>query len=282
MNGNQYKPLPLGEAVEREKRFEAKKQRNIFELIANNTFTCPHCRAVYEPEIKYINERPYPLRRTLCNCEGATAQREAVAKTEAQAKEMERRAWLTITKSWNTFDTEWPPEESQRKTLRAAKARVLRWYNEIEDNGLLLVGPVGVGKSHLLRAVHGAMGRSGHRTKWITEPDALSEMRGELGAQYIGECKRAGLLIIDDLGLKTFEPNSAWLKSILIDDFYFPVIDCRAAKGLLTIFSTNQPGEYLENFLGARVYDRVIQILGGKDKIVSFDGVPSYRRKEWK
>ena len=103
----------------------------------------------------------------------------------------------------------------------------------VEGTSLLLVGPIGTGKSHAAWAALQALGRSGARCRWefVTEAGLLGKMRPrprvdseEVFDQYV----KASVLVVDDLGAskdtewaaeimyRLFDHRCAWLKPTLI------------------------------------------------------------------
>ncbi len=136
----------------------------------------------------------------------------------------------------------------RRKGTEAVIEACKRFYREFEEreDGLMMFGGVGNGKSHLARAVQRYLDYDGYVTLFLDFP-MLSELAkdtfGKSGisvADLIKSATAADLLVLDELGiapLTTFE-----YKSLL-----FPILNGRAGKK--TIITTNLDMNRLDRWL---------------------------------
>ena len=166
-----------------------------------------------------------------------------------------------------TLKTYRPQNDSQKKALHVCKEFVKRW--PLCKKGIMMCGPVGVGKTGLLWAT---VRECAHKTKtaptWELAADILSRIRHtyndqngtETEYQIINRFARAPLLLLDDLGV---EKESEWSDGIL-----FRLLGDRHLRELPTLITTNWTeqglmleGEYqgvpLKDRIGARLYDRL-------------------------
>lgn len=180
-----------------------------------------------------------------------------------------------------TLKTYKPQNESQEKALRVCKVFVKQW--PLCKRGIMMCGPVGVGKTGLLWAT---ARECAHKTRtaptWELAADILSKIRhtynapdgGETEYQIVNRFARAKLLLLDDLGV---EKESEWS-----DGIFFRLLGDRHLRELPTLITTNWTeqglvldGDYhgvpLKDRIGARLYSRlhesvVFVEMEGKDR----------------
>jgi DNA replication protein DnaC len=142
---------------------------------------------------------------------------------------------------------------------------VARWVlDAIRGNreGLVIAGPIGVGKTHLAVAAYRAVAAAGVLPAVaVPVPALLDGLRpGREPVEELRACEDARLLLLDDLAA---ERHSDWTGETL-----YRLIDARYARRLPTIVTTNAPGERIRETLGARVASR----LNGLGRTVVLDG----------
>lgn len=161
-------------------------------------------------------------------------------------------------------------------TAEADHPLVLAWIEEFRVDptttpSLLLLGPVGVGKSHqaigaMRAAVLATAGQPG-RLMWrvTTHPEFNAEMRprpDDSHLRALEEYISAGLLLLDDLGSGK---ASDWTADTL-----YRLIDARWANQRPTIATSNLAPEALRQAVGDRIVSRladgVVVPLKGEDR----------------
>ncbi len=162
--------------------------------------------------------------------------------------------------------------DAQRSVLTAC-----REYAATADHrtphGLMLLGPVGTGKTHLLAAMARHMRLE--RAVWtrVTTPRAIvRDLRSTWArgaerteAAVLGELvEQVDVLMLDEAGVG-FGSDSELLQ-------LFEVIDGRYARGRPTVVASNLAVPELKVALGDRIFDRVRE--GAKALVMSW---PSYR-----
>ena len=178
---------------------------------------------------------------------------------------------LLDTQSFDNFNLEWykyDPDIYARMTNVVQQAKdYVRDFGEKREN-LLLVGPTGVGKTHISSAIAKEIINLGYDVIYDSAQNIINDFendkfrsgwgeREEKSRKYL-ECD---LLIIDDLGT---EFTTQFSISCL-----YNLINTRQNRNLATVISTNYP---LKD-LSAKYEDRIFSRLIGKGtKVMVFQG----------
>ncbi len=216
-----------------------------------------------------------------CACMQAALAYQAARRERGELPEQRRRrrerfeqgqaAWWTVFPQWlrstraqrQTFATFEP-----RPGAAATLAKVTAWTHTWPSHGFLLTGPVGTGKSHLVRAVvHAALAAERHvlytSTPYLLErlrPDARPDgpsMETVLDLHY-----RADVVVWDDLGT---EKPTEWV----LDRLYLLVDTCYEAERPMLVTS-NYGLNDLKDRVGDRIVSRLLEMgpvwaVGGDD-----------------
>lgn len=154
------------------------------------------------------------------------------------------------------------------KGFDVSAAYVRDWEKRRTDGrGLMLVGPVGCGKSHLLYAVLQELVRRGVSGFGQTVPDLLDELRpgNDNADEKLRLLREIQLLLLDDLGAQR---DTEWVTERL-----FVVLNARYNNVLPTLITSNLTLEELDKVSGwKRITDRILEMCD----VVRLDG-PSQR-----
>ncbi len=194
------------------------------------------------------------LRVEPCTCQGDLRRRQRIAAASIPKRYLHC-----------TFDTFIDSTTSLSNAKKRAREFVDTWPNE--NVGLLLIGPCGVGKTHLAVAALLEVIRTGKpgRLLFRNFQDLIQEIQASFDSDEVpskSELLRplleADLLVLDELGSQ--KPTT------FVQDILYYVINTRYNEQRTTIFTTNYPesaegkDETLADRIGARLRSRLYEM----------------------
>lgn len=195
-----------------------------------------------------------------------------IARREATAVARRvRQARFPVQVTLEGFDFNYNPK------LPAAQIRDLARLEFLAaGEGLILYGPVGVGKSHVASALGHLACRRGHDVMFTTCSRLLAELAGgHADRSFATRLKRLAkvqILIVDDFAMRDFTAAQA-------DDLYELVSDRIGRPGRSLVLTSNRsPSDWYPLFPNAVVGESVLDRLLNSSHQVLMDG-KSYRPK---
>jgi DNA replication protein DnaC len=181
-----------------------------------------------------------------------------------------KKAGFREVRSIEDFDFSFNPSIKRRQIMELATGRFIR-----DKTDILILGPPGVGKSHLVQAIGHQAGKIGFAVLYRSIFDTINEL---LQAENFGDSARMmkhylqpDLLIIDDMGIKKLPKQSG--------EYLFEII-MRRHELRSTIMTSNRPLDEWGKLIGdvptaTAILDRILQ----KAEIIQITG-KSYRLKD--
>jgi DNA replication protein DnaC len=181
-----------------------------------------------------------------------------------------KMAGLPHHKTLDDFDLSFQPQLDPK---RVAELRSLRFIER--KVGCLIVGPPGVGKSHLAVGLAMEALARGHLVRYTTLDDLVRGLRqadalGKL-ASKLAQLQRPALLVVDEAGYAPLERADA--------NRIFQVVNRRYTRGSTIVTSNKTVSEWAETTFGdealaAAILDRLLH----DAEVLAING-PSYRLK---
>ncbi len=196
---------------------------------------------------------------------------ESIPRAERKARMRLKLSGIPQEKGLDEFDLDWLQGGLSKKTF--AELSSLAFIDRREN--VVLMGPSGLGKTHLLLALGAKACREGYTAYYITAMDLLERLsrareQGKLKSRLKWFCK-PHLLLMDEVGYQNLTPEQATL--------FFQLVNARYESGSIIMTTNKTFGKWGEIMADDAVATATLDRLLHHVHIVSLQG-DSYRMKD--
>jgi DNA replication protein DnaC len=227
----------------------------------------PHIRERFNPVAKQASDKDWSHVQYLTNL----VEGEAHQRRDRAIQRLVKKARFPIIKTMDQFRWNWPS-----KINRLQIQNLFRLTFIGEKSNVILLGGVGLGKTHLSIALGYAACLAGHSVLFTTAVEAINALSAAQAAgrlaQELGRHTKPKLLILDELGYLPIDKTGA--------DLLFQIFSNRYERGSMIITTNRAFKDWAEIFnndstLTSAILDRLLHhaepvVIEGK----------SYRMKE--
>lgn len=179
-------------------------------------------------------------------------------------------AHLPFRKTLDDFDFSLQPTIDERQIRELATTSFVR-----HSANVILLGPPGVGKSHLAVALGLRAIEEGHSVYFATTSQLVQDMvayvRSGLAKRYLHRYLSPKVLIIDEMGYQPFPPETA--------NLFFQIVSTRYERSSIIITSNKSFGDWGETLGDSVITTAVLDRLLHHCHVVNIRG-ESYRLRE--